>query len=85
MDAAEMALGGRDLAVQYRRDLVQLLVDHDVLLGMALQELEDGRVDHGRSAVVRHVCGKVSRRGTGGQDGQSEFLSGERKRSVAGK
>ena len=56
MNAAQMALRGRDLAVQDRRDLVQLLINLDVLLGMALQELEDRRVDHGGSAVVRHVC-----------------------------
>ena len=91
MDAAEMALRGRDLAVQYRSNLVQLLVDLDVLLGMALQELEDRRVDHGGSAAVRHICGKClidkegEARGRAGRTCSLNFCRAREKRGVAGK
>lgn len=54
MDAAEEALRSRDVTVQLRDDLVEVIVDRDLLLAAGLQIFEDRGVDRGGGIVARH-------------------------------
>lgn len=56
MDATEVALGSRDVAVETSQYLVQLVVDLGLLLGMRLEISKDLRIDHGTGIAARHLC-----------------------------
>lgn len=55
VDAAEETLRGRNMAVQFREDFVDVVVDFDLFFAAGLQILEDRRVDHRGSAVACHL------------------------------
>lgn len=55
MDAAEETLRGRNMAVQFREDFVDVVVDYDLFFAAGLKILEYRRVDHRGGAVACHL------------------------------
>lgn len=56
MDAAQMALSSRDVAVETSQNLIQLVVDLGLLNGVSLEILEDLGIDHGTCVAARHFA-----------------------------
>lgn len=55
MNTAEEPLAGRNATVESSRDVVKFVANFNLLLTVGLQILEDGRVNHVRTVVARHI------------------------------